>query len=100
MNNDVLNNQETLTLDDVCENCGLNKETIMTYVQEGLIEVSNDSSGHILFSQFHVVLIQKAIRLERDLRLNPAGSVLVLELTAQIDALKNKLKYFERQNQE
>lgn len=100
MSNDLLDDQETLTLNDVCENCGLNQEAVMTYVQEGLVEVNSDSSGQILFSQFHVVRIQKAIRLERDLRLNPAGSVLVIELIAQIDALKNKLEYFERAHQE
>ena len=96
MNNDILNDDELLTINDVCENCGLDQETVLTYVHEGLIEVNGNSITTMQFSQSHVVRIQKAHRLERDLRLNPAGSVLVLELIAQIDDLKNQLQYFKK----
>jgi len=96
MNDDILNDHEPLSLDDVCKNCSLDQETVLTYVHEGLIEVTSYNANIMKFSQSHIVRIQKAHRLERDLRLNPAGSVLVLELIAQIDDLKNQLKYFKR----
>ena len=84
-----------MTLDDVCERCGLSSDIIVTYVQEGLVDVSGDDASCWRFSQTHLVYIQKARRLETDLRLNPAGSVLVLELMAQIEKLKNQLKSFD-----
>ncbi len=98
MNDDILDDHETLTLEDVCQNCNLDQDVVLTYVQEGLIDVSGHNAGTMRFSHSHIVRIQKANRLERDLRLNPAGSVLVLELIAQIDDLKNQLKYFKRHN--
>ena len=96
MNDDILNDHEALTLEDVCQNCNLDQEVVLTYVQEGLIDINSHNVGTMRFSHSHIVRIQKANRLERDLRLNPAGSVLVLELMAQIDDLKNQLKYFKR----
>lgn len=96
MNDDVLNDQATLTLKDVCEKCGLDSDTVTTYVEEGLLEISGDATGTLHFSRTHVVRLQKATRLERDLRLNPAGAVLALELMTEIESLKNKLRYFQR----
>lgn len=96
MHDDVLNDQTNLTLKDVCEKCGLDRETVTTYVEEGLLDISGGGMGTMHFSRSHIVRLQKATRLERDLRLNPAGSVLVLELMAEIESLKNQLKYFQR----
>ena len=96
MNDDLLKEQETLTLKEVCEHCNLDQKSIVAYIQEGLVEVSGSNTGSWRFSEIHMIHIQKASRLERDLRLNPAGSVLVLELMKEIDKLKKQLKCLQR----
>jgi len=98
MNDDLLKDQETLTLREVCEHCSLDQEAVVAYVQEGLVDVKGNNSGSWRFSEIHMIHIQKASRLERDLRLNPAGSVLVLELMNEIDRLKKQLKFLQRQD--
>jgi chaperone modulatory protein CbpM len=96
MTSDLLKHRAEMTLEDVCNTCGLATDTIVTYVQEGLIDVPGDNTSNWRFSETQIVHIQKATRLEHDLRLNTAGSVLVLELLAQIEDLKTQLKRFER----
>ena len=51
------------------------------------------------FSEISVVRIQKAYRLEKDLRLNPAGAALALELMSQIEELKIQIKRLQRTGQ-
>jgi len=97
MSDNFLKDQPELTLEDVCECCGLSADTVITYVHEGLVDVRGKDATGWRFSQTHMVHIKKASRLEQDLRLNPAGSVLVLELLSQIDDLKNQIKRFEQQ---
>ncbi|HFC05283.1 MAG TPA: MerR family transcriptional regulator [Rhizobiales bacterium] len=96
MTSNLLNDRPEMTLEDVCIACGLGTDTIVTYVQEGLIDVPGDNAASWRFSETQIVHIQKATRLEHDLRLNPAGSVLVLELLARIEDLQSQLRRFER----
>lgn len=95
MPNDLSNEPADLTIDDICERCGLSTDAVTTYVEEGLIEVSGPDTKSWKFTRTHIIHLQKAHRLEKDLRLNPAGSVLVLELQAQIERLQARLRAFE-----
>jgi len=97
MTNDLTNEKADLTIDDFCQRCGLSSDVVTTYVEEGLIEVSGPDTQSWKFTRTHIVHLQKAHRLEQDLRLNPAGSVLVLELQAQIERLQARLRAFEQE---
>lgn len=92
MSKDDLVETEHFTLEEVCENCGLKVVEVTTYIQEGLIDVLNEDVSEWRFTETHLVRIQKASRLERDLRLNPAGVVLALELMSEIESLKKKIR--------
>ena len=96
MSDDLLQDKAELSLDEVCVSCNLAREVVTSYIEEGLLEVEGATTQGWRFSQTQVVYIQKATRLQNDLRLNVAGSVLVLELLEQIDELKNRLQRFER----
>ncbi len=95
MSNDLTNEKADLTIDDFCQRCGLSLDIVTTYVEEGLISVSGPDTKSWKFTRTHIVHLQKAHRLEKDLRLNPAGSVLVLELQAQIEQLRTRLRALE-----
>ncbi len=94
----LLKDQRNMTLQDVCEHCDLSQEDVVAYIEEGLISVTGETVSNWRFSEIHLLHIRKARRLEHDLRLNPAGSVLVLELLQEIEHLKNQLKRLQRQN--
>jgi chaperone modulatory protein CbpM len=94
MTGEVLSEDHKLTLRDICESCGLSELKVKTYIEESVVEVRGDDVKRWRFSEVSMVQIQKVHRLERDLRLNPAGAVLALELMSQIEDLKNQLKRF------
>jgi chaperone modulatory protein CbpM len=94
MMSEIAKDDTRLTLHDVCERCEISVSTLTAYVEEGLIEVGGTRTEW-RFSENHLVHIHKARRLERDLRLNPAGVVLVIDLLARIDGLTLQLKRFE-----
>ena len=95
MAHDVLSEDLRLALEDICEICGLTESKIRAYVEEGVVDVHGDDVKLWRFSEVSIVQFQKARRLEQDLRLNPAGVALVLDLMSQIDELKNQLRRFE-----
>ena len=96
MTGEILSEDRKLALEDICETCGLPESKVRAYIQEGVVEVRGDDITRWRFSEISVVRIQKAYRLEKDLRLNPAGAALALELMSQIEELKSKLKRLER----
>ncbi len=91
------NERADLTITDICERCGLSLDVVTTYVEEGLLDVSGPDSQSWKFTRTHIIHLQKAHRLEKDLRLNPAGSVLVLELQTRIERLQARLRVFEEE---
>ena len=95
MTNHLTSEKADLTIDDFCQRCGLSRDVVTTYIREGLISVSGPDTESWKFTRTHIVHLQKAHRLEKDLRLNPAGSVLVLELQAQIERLQARLRALE-----
>ena len=92
MTGEVLSEEYKLTYINFCEACGLSESRVRTYIEESVVEVQGDDVTLWRFSEVSVVQIQKAYRLERDLRLNPAGVAFALELMSQIDDLTKQLK--------
>ena len=99
MTGKILSDERKLALEDICETCGLPESKVITYIEEGVVEVQGDDVKRWRFSEVSMIQIQKAYRLEKDLRLNPAGAALALELMSQIEDLKNQLKRFQQASQ-
>ena len=99
MTGEVLSEEHKLTLNDICESCGLSESKVRTYIEESVVEVQGDDVKLWRFSEVSVVKIVKAHRLEQDLRLNPAGAALALDLMLQIEELKNQLKRSQQASQ-
>ncbi|MFQ5622388.1 MAG: chaperone modulator CbpM [Paracoccaceae bacterium] len=91
----LLRKDATLTLDRVCEICGVSADVVSAYVEEGLADVEGADAASWRFSEAGILHIRKALRLEKDLGLNPAGAVLVLELVEHIESLERRLRRFE-----
>ncbi len=100
MTDKVLSEDLDLLLEDFCETCGLSESRVLSYVEEGVISVQGEDVKRWRFSEVNIVQVQKADRLERELRLNPAGVALALELMSEIEDLKNQLKRLQRTSQQ
>ena len=95
MSGAILNEVAKLNVDEICVRCGVTVETVQAYVAEGFIDASGEAVSDWRFSEIAVVHIQKAYRMERDLRLNPAGVALAFELLEKIENLQSQLRKHE-----
>lgn len=84
----VLDEEVTLTLEEVCEVCGIHETVVIEMVAEGIAEPLDDTSSSLRFSGIAVTRLMTAFRLQRDLHINLAGAALALDLLDQIRTLK------------
>lgn len=91
-----------ITIQEVCDNTGLSRETLIEIVEHGIIEPQAQQAGQWLFSNQCLSTLQRACRLHQDLHLNWQGIALILDLLEQRDqlkaenaALRNRLQRFD-----
>jgi len=88
----IVENENRLTLRQLCDVCAVRAEYIIELVDEGFIEPSGVEKSHWCFSGVTIKRVQKAKRLQRDLGINLAGVALAVELIDEIEYLRAKLK--------
>lgn len=87
----ILEEQRDLTLDDLCRACSTQAEQLLALVDEDVITPSG-APGTWRFTGVHLRRAQVAVRLQRDLGVNPAGAALALQLLDELDALRMRLR--------
>ena len=85
-----------LTFEQLCRRCSVTAEEIVVFVEEGLIEPIMGTESEWRFSGVGIMRVKRAHRLQRDLRLNPSGAALALELMDEIERLRARLHKLER----
>lgn len=83
-----------ISLDELCRNCTVEVEEVITFVQEGIL----DPADEVVLPekadawQFHISSVKRirtVVHLRRDLGVNLAGAALALELLDRIAELQN-----------
>lgn len=92
LSGDIIENDTTLTLQQLCEVCSVHAEYIIDLVNEGFIEPNGVEKSHWCFDVVSIRRVQKAKRLQEDLGVNLAGVALALELIEEIETLRAKIK--------
>lgn len=87
----ILEDQDELTLDDLCRACAAQSELIVDLVHEGLLAPLGAGPDVWRFTGVHLHRATVAVRLQRDLGVNPAGAALALELMDELDSLRRQL---------
>lgn len=87
----ILEDQDELTLDDLCRACAAQSELIVDLVHEGLLVPMGEAPEVWRFTGVHLHRATVAVRLQRDLGVNPAGAALALELMDELDSLRRQL---------
>jgi len=88
----ILDEFTIVTMDDLCQSCRVDQAVIVGLVDEGILEPSSRDESPWRFNGSVLPLVVRAIRLQRDLDLNPAGVAFALELLDEIDQLRNQIK--------
>jgi chaperone modulatory protein CbpM len=86
----ILDEELTLSIDEVCEVCGIEESLVVEMVREGVAEPLDEAAARWSFSGVAVTRLKTARRLQRDLHVNLAGAALALELLEEIRALRRR----------
>lgn len=78
-----------LSLSELCEACRVNKERISDMIAEGVVEPVGSGPEDWRFDAIALRRLQTALRLQKDLGVNPAGAALALDLLEELAALRN-----------
>jgi len=95
----VLEEQQAISLAELCQCCNLATEQLIVMVDHGIIEPleTNVTISHWTFSGDSLVRVQTALRLQRDLDINLAGAVLAVELLDEIKELRQRVAFLKRE---
>ena len=81
-----------ISLDVLATQAGLHPDLVRRLIGLGLVEPCGGTRAAPLFRRQDAALLDRALRLRRDLGLNYAGAVLSCELLARIDELEARLR--------
>jgi len=81
-----------LTLPELCQACSAEPEHVLAWVFEGVLEPLGASPQEWRFSGVALCRARVALRLTRDLEINPPGVALALDLLDEIAALRARLQ--------
>ena len=86
----ILDEQVSLTLEDICRACAVETTFIIALVEEGVLEPASGGKElqHWCFSGASLGRVRIARRLQRDLEINLAGVALTLDLLEEIESLR------------
>jgi chaperone modulatory protein CbpM len=84
----IVEEELTLTIDDLCDACAVERERIVELVEYGLLDP--DAQGGQRFGGRSLRRARVAVRLQRDLGINAAAASLVIELLERIETLESR----------
>jgi chaperone modulatory protein CbpM len=92
----VIEEETLITLDELCRNCTIRAEEVVTLVREGILDPADetvdwDRAGRWHFHISSVRRVRTVVRLQRDLGVNLSGAALALELLDRIEELQRRL---------
>ena len=92
----VIEEETLITLDELCRNCTVRTEEVITMVREGILDPTDDRPAveEAELWQFHISCVWRVrtvVRLQRDLGVNLPGAALALDLLDRIAELERTL---------
>jgi len=88
----VVEEQHSLTMDELCQACDADAAHVQLWVSEGVLEPTGESPDAWQFVGESLRRARLAQRLSVDLEINPPGVALALDLLDEIAALKAQLR--------
>jgi len=88
---ELLEESPVLTVEDLCRNCRLEIDYVVSLVKEGVLEVAGEDQAYWRFEVSSIRRVRTVVRLQRDLGVNLAGAALALQLLDRIAALERQM---------
>lgn len=89
---ELIDEQTTFTLADLCRACTVEAELIESLVEQGILEPSGRRGRHWEFPSSSLRRTRVTLHLQRDLGVNLAGAALALDLLERIQQLDQDLR--------
>jgi chaperone modulatory protein CbpM len=89
---ELISSARTFTLRETCLVCGAEAARVIELVEFGVVIPEGAAPESWAFSEPEVLRFKKALRLHRDLGIDPAGLALVLDLLDQIERLHREVE--------
>jgi chaperone modulatory protein CbpM len=93
---ELIDEQTTFTLAELCRCCAVEAELIEALVEHGILEPVGQSGRHWCFPVSSLRRTRITLHLQRDLGVNLAGAALALDLLERIDELDARLRAISR----
>jgi chaperone modulatory protein CbpM len=90
----VLDEQGEFTLGELCRSCGLTAEQAIEMVAEGILNPRGREPLAWRFRSSELIRIERAMHLQRDLRVNLPGVALALDLIEELEELRRLQRMF------
>jgi chaperone modulatory protein CbpM len=81
-----------LSVDDLCRICAIERNHVVEFVEEGVLEVAVADASEWRFHGGALRRARTALRLQRDLELNLVGVALALDLMDEIERLRREIR--------
>ena len=95
----LLDDESSLTLDELSRACLMRTEWIVELVDEGILEPGSSEASHWCFPGPSLHRARTVMHLQQDLGINLAGAALVLDLMDEIEGLRARLRVLDRECQ-
>jgi chaperone modulatory protein CbpM len=89
---EIFEEDEQLTLIELCQACDITIERVMEIIDEGIVEPKGENAENWSFRGVSLHRVRFVLSMERDLGINTAGSALALELLAELERLRKRLE--------
>lgn len=86
----------TYTVVEICRRYDVTRDELLVMIEEGVAQPRGPDPEAWRFSAAAAERIRTAVRLQQDLRLNPAGAALALDLLEEVRALRRRVRALEK----
>lgn len=94
----IIDNNQKVSLRELCRLCGISPARVLEFVEEGVIEPTNPNEGALRW-RFPITAVGRArvaAHLARDLGVNPPGAALAVDLLEQLRQMELRMRMLER----
>ncbi len=89
---ELIDEQTTFTLVELCRSCAVEAEVIEAMVEQGILEPSGRRGPHWCFAASSLRRTRVTLHLQQDLGVNLAGAALALDLLERIEELNARVR--------
>lgn len=91
---EVIEQETELQLSELCRACGVSREVVLEWVNEGVVEPRGQAPWR--FPARQLGRLRRARRLQQDLELDSHTLPLVLDLLEEVERLRNEVRVLRR----